>query len=50
MLFKKMDAEAMQKKLATAMQAYLRMAVGQFLSWRRGKWTSCLHEWTFDDR
>jgi len=21
-----------------------------FLLWRRGEWTSCLHEWTFDDR
>jgi len=20
-----------------------------FLLWRRGEWTSCLHEWTFDD-
>jgi len=21
-----------------------------FLLWRRGKWTPCLQEWTFDDR
>ena len=42
------DLKRIKNDIVIIKEAYVRASL--FFGWRRGKWTSCLHRWTFDDR